>query len=179
MGMGGTKTAQDELYDWLASVADDPYEFVIGAFPWGEPGTTLEDDHGPEAWQKQILDAVKAGLPIGRAVQLAVASGHGVGKSALVSWLILWAISTFADTRGVITANTETQLKTKTWAELGKWYHLFIAKDSFKLTATALFSPERERTWRIDMVPWSERNAEAFAGMHNKGKRILMLFDEA
>ena len=29
------------------------------------------------------------------------------------------------------------------------------------------------------MVPWSERNTEAFAGLHNKGKRILLIFDEA
>jgi hypothetical protein len=51
----------------------------------------------------------------------------------------------------------------------------------FKMTATALFSmdPEHERTWRMDMVPWSERNTEAFAGLHNQGKRILLVFDEA
>ena len=29
------------------------------------------------------------------------------------------------------------------------------------------------------MVPWSERNTEAFAGLHNKGRRILLIFDEA
>ena len=29
------------------------------------------------------------------------------------------------------------------------------------------------------MVPWSERNTEAFAGLHNQGKRILLVFDEA
>jgi hypothetical protein len=51
----------------------------------------------------------------------------------------------------------------------------------FHLTATALFSkdPEHERTWRIDMVPWSERNTEAFAGLHNKGKRVILIMDEA
>ena len=37
-----------------------------------------------------------------------VSSGHGVGKSAQVSWAILWAISTHEDTRGVVTANTVT-----------------------------------------------------------------------
>ncbi|MBZ5616218.1 MAG: hypothetical protein LAO23_19595 [Acidobacteriia bacterium] len=175
----GVNAAEEELLDWLTDVADDPYRFVMEAFPWGEEGTTLEKDLGPEPWQRDILAAVKAGLPLDRAIQLATASGHGIGKSACVSWLILWAVSTFPDTRGVITANTETQLKTKTWAELGKWFHLFIAKHLFKLTATALFQPDRERTWRIDMIPWSERNTEAFAGLHNKGKRILILFDEA
>ena len=79
------------------------------------------------------------------------------------------------------TANTENQLKTKTWAEVAKWFRLFIARELFLLTATAIFArdPNHEKTWRIDMVPWSERNTEAFAGLHNQGKRILVVFDEA
>ena len=172
----------DTLLDWLASVSTDPYAFVMGAFPWGEKDSRLEHDSGPQPWQCDILWMVRDGLlDLSSAIQLATASGHGVGKSTLVSWLILWAISTLPDTRGVVTANTETQLKTKTWAELGKWYHMFIARDHFSLTATALFSkdPAHERTWRIDMVAWSERNTEAFAGLHNKGRRILVVFDEA
>lgn len=171
----------DRLLDWLAACSKDPLAFVKGAFPWKEEGP-LENFDGPEPWQEEILLAITDGLiDINTAIQIAAASGHGVGKSALVSWLIIWSISTFPDTRGVVTANTETQLKTKTWAELGKWYHRFIAKDHFTLTATALFAkdPAHERTWRIDMVPWSERNTEAFAGLHNKGRRILVVFDEA
>src|SRR4030095_15665214 len=173
----------DRLLAWLALVTKDPLAFVMGAFPWGEPDQRLRDyKDGPEPWQREILTLIKDGLiDVNKAIQLATASGHGVGKTALVSWIILWAISTKPDTRGVITANTETQLKTKTWAELGKWYHMFIAKDFFQLTATALFAKDtaHERTWRIDMVPWSERNTEAFAGLHNKGRRILVVFDEA
>lgn len=170
------------LLDWLGSVSQDPYAFVLGAFAWGEPDTQLENEHGPEPWQRELLEHIRDGLiDVNTAVQTAIASGHGVGKSALVSWLILWSISTLPDTRGVVTANTETQLKTKTWSELGKWYHRFIAKEHFSLTATAIFStdPAHERTWRIDMVPWSERNTEAFAGLHNKGRRIVLIFDEA
>lgn len=167
------------LIAWLASVTGDPYAFVLGAFPWGEPDTRLASETGPEEWQRQVLCDVRDGLlSLDQAIQLATASGHGVGKSCLVAWLILWAISTLTDTRGVVTANTETQLKTKTWAELGKWHAMFIAKAYFKLTATAIFQVDNERTWRIDMVPWSEKNTEAFAGLHNKGKRLLLIFDE-
>ena len=175
-------TASDvykEMAKDLAGFAHDPYGFVLWAFPWGSG--ELVDYQCPEDWQEEILRAVGEGLfSLNEAIQLAIASGHGIGKSALVAWLILWAISTMEDTRGVVTANTETQLKTKTWAELAKWHRLFIAKHWFTLTATAIFSSDAkyEKTWRIDMIPWSERNTEAFAGLHNKGKRILLIFDE-
>jgi hypothetical protein len=178
----GTVDESARLLEWLASCSRDPYAFVLGAFPWGEPGTRLTGKSGPEPWQARILWAIRDGLlDISTAIQLATASGHGVGKSCCVSWIILWALLTKDDTKGVVTANTETQLKTKTWAELGKWYHMLAEplREQFKLTATALFNVDRERTWRIDMVPWSERNTEAFAGLHNQGKRILLVFDEA
>src|SRR5215471_1241087 len=169
----------ERLISWLGSCTTDPLAFVKGAFPWGEQGTILEKEEGPEVWQAEVLRMVAEGLiDLRQAIRIATASGHGVGKSALVAWLIIWAISTKPDTRGVVTANTESQLKTKTWAELGKWFHLFIGREHFKLTATCLFHVERERTWRIDMVPWSERNTEAFQGLHNKGRRLLLIFDE-
>lgn len=169
-----------DLIEELASFSSDPYGFVLFAFPWGERGE-LEDHTGPSGWQIDVLNDLGTGLlTIDEAIQLARTSGHGIGKSALVAWIILWAISTFEDTKGVVTANTENQLKTKTWAEVAKWHRLFIAREFFKMTATALFAadPLHERTWRIDMVPWSERNTEAFAGLHNYGKRILVIFDE-
>lgn len=170
----------EDLLTALVSFSADPLGFVYFAFPWGEG--ELEKETGPEGWQIQILDDLRNGLiSATEAIQLARTSGHGIGKSALVAWIILWAIGTAEDTKGVVTANTENQLKTKTWAEVAKWFRLFVGKELFKLTATALFSadPEHERTWRIDMVPWSERNTEAFAGLHNLGKRIIIVFDEA
>lgn len=169
-----------KLIAWLASVKDDPYAFALGAFPWGEAGTILEDKE-LDPWQVMILCLLRDGLiDINTAIKIAVASGHGIGKTALIAIIILWAFSTFPDTRGRVTAGTETQLKTTTWPELGKWFNLFIAKDHFTLSATALMSkdPARERTWRIDQVTWSEKNPQAFAGMHNQGKRILYVFDE-
>ncbi len=172
---------QDQLIEDLASFTNDPLGFALWAFPWGEAGSPLEH-RSLEPWQADLLRQVGSGLLTpAEAIRIARVSGNGVGKSAIVSIIILWAHSTFEDTKGVVTANTETQLKTKTWAELGKWFHMFIARDLFRLTATALFSrdPDRERTWRIDMVPWSEHNIVAFQGLHNEGKRLLIVFDEA
>ena len=170
----------DMLIAEVSAYSKDPLGFVLYAFPWGEGA--LADFDGPDAWQRDTLDAIARGLLTpDEAIQIAVASGHGIGKSALVAWLILWSMSTFEDTRGVVTANTENQLRTKTWAEVGKWHRLLICRDWFELTATALHArqPGHDKTWRIDMVPWSEHNDEAFAGLHNQGKRVILIFDEA
>lgn len=169
-----------EAVKFLAQFAYDPYKFVLAAFPWGEPGPL--EHMKPQPWQRDILNEIRDGFKTpDQAIREAVASGHGVGKSCLVSWIIIWAMATHEDTRGVITANTDGQLKSKTWAELSTWYHRFVAKNMFVLTATSMFAnqPGHEKTWRIDAIPWSERNTEAFAGLHNHGKRILIIFDEA
>ncbi|WP_295816103.1 terminase [uncultured Veillonella sp.] len=175
----------DELFEALGALTHDPLAFVYFAYPWGDPGTPLEDMEGPDEWQIQILKDIgkqlKKGKDLQTAIQEAVASGHGIGKSALISWLIHFAISTHENTRGVVTANTEGQLRTKTWPELSKWHNMFIAKDLFTYTATAIFSSDKdyEKTWRIDAIPWSKNSPESFAGLHNQGNRILVLFDEA
>jgi hypothetical protein len=164
----------------LADCSMDPLRFVHTAFAWGEG--ELAGHEGPDAWQRDILTAIRDGLVTpAQAMRIAVTSGHGIGKSALVSWLILWALATREDTRGVVTANTESQLKTKTWAELVKWHRLSVFQPWFVHTSTALYAadPAHEQTWRIDAVPWSKANPAAFAGLHNQGKRLLLVFDEA
>ena len=170
----------EQMAAFLGEFTHDPLGFVYAAFPWGE--NELSNSKGPDEWQASVLRDVGAGVrDISSVTRDATASGNGIGKSCLVSWLILWAISTHEDTRGVVTANTDTQLRSKTWAELAKWYRLFIGKDMFKYTATSIFSTQdgHDKTWRIDAIPWSKDNPEAFAGLHNQGKRILIIFDEA
>jgi hypothetical protein len=92
-----------------------------------------------------------------------------------------WALDTCVDSRVIITANTESQLLTKTSPELAKWARLSITRDWFKSNATSIVStmPGRDKSWRSDLVTWSENNTEAFAGLHNQGKRIVLIFDEA
>jgi len=171
--------AKIAIIEFLAEFTHDPVGFVWAAYPWGEG--ELEGQE-PQEWQLEELGYIRDGLKTpNQVIQEVVASGHGIGKSALVAWIIHWAISTFEDTKGVVTANTEKQLMTKTWAELAKWHRLFIGKDLFVYTATAYYSSdkEHEKTWRIDAIAWSEANPEAFAGLHNQKKRILIIFDEA
>jgi hypothetical protein len=166
----------------VAAFRRHPLGYVEYAFPWGKSGTPLARETGPEPWQCDILQKLGGGLMTpDEATRIAVASGHGIGKSALVAWIILWAMSTLRDTRGIVTANTEGQLRTKTWPELAKWLALCVNRHWFTYTATALQSSQREheKTWRVDAITWSENNTEAIAGLHNKGKRAFALFDEA
>lgn len=174
-----------EIVSDLGRFSHDPYRFVLWAYPWGVPGTPLANESGPDEWQRDQLVSIGASLKADpfKIIQDVTASGHGIGKSAEVSWLIHWAIMTFEDTRGVVTANTDTQLRTKTWPELQKWHGMLqfdILKEMFKCEATSIHStePEHERNWRIDAIPWSAQNTEAFAGLHNAGKRVIYLFDE-
>lgn len=159
-----------------------PLEYTRLAYRWGEGD--LKNSAGPRIWQTEVLKTIGDHLqnPLTRykPLQIAIASGHDIGKSALISMIVQWAESTCADTKCVVTANTDTQLRTKTWPEITKWFRLAVNSHWFKVTATAVCSivPEHERTWRADAIPWSENNTEAFAGLHNKGRRIVLVFDE-
>lgn len=138
------------------------------------------------AWQVEWMDEIGRRL---RAepytpIRTARASGHGIGKSSALALFMQTMLYTFELTRGVVTANTATQLSTKTWPEFAKWYGcaISIIRDWYDLTATSLYRKgpiDVEKGWRIDAIPWSEHNAEAFQGLHNKGRRIVLGMDEA
>lgn len=173
-----------ELVEDIARFTHDPLGYVLYAFPWGVKGTQLEKHSGPRKWQRAYLTKLGHRLKAGtlfpdEVIQEATATGHGVGKSALVAMIVMWAMSTMPNCRAVVTANTEGQLTTKTWPELSKWHSMAINGYWFTFTATSLYSPTSEKNWRADAIPWSKDNSEAFAGLHNEGRRILLIFDEA
>jgi len=183
--MVSTIVNENMLIEDMGKYSQDPLGWVLYAFEWGKG--ELEKYPGPDEWQTEVLKEIGEKLQAGKissiseVIRIGVASGNGPGKTCLVAWLILWAMSTFEDTRGVVTANTENQLRTKTWAEISKWNRLSIVKHWFTVTATAIYSndKEHEKTWRVDQIPWSDSKPEAFAGLHNAGKRVLLIFDEA
>jgi hypothetical protein len=182
---------KEQLAKDLASMYANPYGYVLWAFPWNEPGTPLEHFKGPRQWQKKIL--IKLGEEIKKrrfngkdpvsAILMAVASGHGIGKSALTAWLIKFIMDTRPFAKGVVTANTNKQLKTKTWAELGKWHNLSLTKSYFTYSAThgnmSLQSKDSPDSWRCDAMTCEEANSEAFAGLHAISSTPFYIFDEA
>ncbi len=168
----------------LGGFASDPLRCVKYSFPWGSPGGPLADYSGPREWQADVLRDIGShlrGPDRHNPLQIAIASGHGIGKTSLISMISHWAMSTCPDTRVMVTANTEDQLTTKTWPEISKWFGMSINADWWQKTATRVVSkqPGHEDTWRLDRVTWSEHNTEAFQGLHNLGRRIVVIFEEA
>jgi len=159
-----------------------PLDHARFAYPWE---TEALPATGPRTWQQETFLQIEEHLsnPATRHTpcRIGVASGHGIGKSAGISMINKWALDTCVDTRIVITANTEGQLLTKTGPELAKWAQLAVTDDWFKVNATSIVSTmgDRSKSWRTDLVTWSANNTEAFAGLHNQGKRIVLIFDEA
>lgn len=170
---------EEALVDEIAEFYDDPYGFVMFAFPWGEEGSLLEDQDGPDEWQKELMNECAMAYieDPDASPRFATASGHGIGKTAEVAWLILWAMSTRPHLSGVVTANTTSQLSTKTWRELALWHKLAINSHWFKWSATSFRHVDHPETWMVNAVPNTEHNSEAFAGLHAKYK--IIIFDEA
>ena len=165
------------LLDKMVTFYDNPLGFVRFIFPWGE-GELSESD-GPDKWQVAFLESLGAKLrkDPNTNIREATASGHGIGKTTLTSWLVLWAMSTRAHLSGVVTANTMSQLSTKTWRELALWHKRAINRHWFKWSATKFWHVKEPETWFVSAEPNTEHNSEAFAGRHSKYK--LIIFDEA
>lgn len=171
-----TGTQDKELTQQLQQFAKDPYGFVLFAFPWGKGDLEGQE---PDTWQADILMEIGDRIeedPLAT-LQMARASGHGIGKTALVSWIILWLMTCRPHIAGVVTANTQSQLKSKTWRELAIWHNRAINSHWFKWTATRFHHVDHQETWGFDAIPWTEHNSEAFAGLH--AKYVAVIFDEA
>jgi hypothetical protein len=181
---------------WAPQVKDDPEAFVLFAFPWGQKGTPLEHFEGPRRWQRKVLRDIAAHIAKNKTatsyevLRMATASGRGIGKSALVSWLILWMLSTRIGSTTIVSANSEAQLRSVTWAEVTKWLALLLNSHWFEVSATRVMPAkwlaeivERDlkkgtRYWSVEGRLWSEENPDAYAGVHNHDG-VMVIFDEA
>jgi hypothetical protein len=176
-------TAQLELVEEIARYAHDPEGFVRVMFPWGEG--ELAGISGPRTWQAEELAKIGAHLqnPETRHMpyRAAVVSGNGPGKSALVGMVSVWAMTTCPGCRVIITANTGAQLNVKTQPEVAKWFRLSEVRDLWDVQATriSISEPSYRTNYRLDFETWSENNPEAISGLHNLGRRIVVIFDEA
>jgi hypothetical protein len=110
-------------------------------------------------------------------VQIAIASGHGIGKTAQLAWITEWWLATRPHPQVVVTSNTRQQLETKTWRELEVWRQLSITGHWFEHTAQSHRLRRHPDTWRANAIPWTKERSEAFAGTH--ADHVLVIYDEA
>jgi len=178
-----------EIADDCAEYYADPLGWVMWAFDWGHGD--LEGFDGPDQWQIDTLnewgEAIKAnkfnGVTPVPVFRKSTSSGHGIGKSALVAWIILFILSTRPYSKGIITANTGEQLKTKTWSELAKWKTRCLTGHWFILNSGKgslnIYHKSFPDTWRADAQTCREENSESFAGLHCATSSPFYIFDEA
>ena len=179
------KLGDDGLIEDMAQLAFWPEQFVYYAYPWGQDGTPLELFDGPDGWQREVLQEIGVqvrnnafdGATAVKPVRVLVHSGHGVGKSAMSSWLCDWVRSTRPNSHGTVTANTLKQLKTKTWSAIREWGKLSITSHWFNIKAESL-SHAHYPDWRADLQTCNESNSEAFAGQHQVRSTSYYIFDE-
>ena len=162
--------------DWARAIANSPNPFhtAMSRYARAPIGFVREVLHAePDEWQLNALRAVARGH-----TRLAIRSGHGVGKSCLAAWVMVWFANTRAPFKVAVTAPTAPQMFDVLWPELVKWFNLLppgwrqlwdITSDHITLRA------DQEcfitaRTSRPD-------KPEAMAGLHSS--HILLVADEA
>lgn len=184
--MTPTTIKPQPVADLIADYEFDPLGFVLHCFPWREAGP-LQDLDGPDEWQRELLNAIGNeargnnfdGQTPCSALRFAVASGHGIGKSTVVAWIVCWIMSTRPHSIGTITANTFIQLQTKTWASIKHWMKLCETADWFIIGSEKIYHEHFPETWFCTAQSCREEQSEAFAGQHAATSTSFYIFDEA
>lgn len=152
------------MVEFLDRYADDPVLFVREVF-----------GAEPDKWQADLLMAVARGER-----RISVRSGHGVGKTTALAWLIGWQLLCRFPQRTVVTAPTSTQLFDALAADVKAWLgklppllqQLVVVKaERIELAASPSESYVSFKTSRAE-------TPEALAGVHSEGY-VLLLADEA
>jgi len=202
--MAATSPADADLADEVARFYADPLAFVMFAYEWDtDPAlqiVKLPERYrarfagavwGPDAWACELLDRVGDQVlansfngrdPV-QAIREAIASGHGIGKSAITAWLVDWIMSTRPFAKGTVTATTAPQLESRTWAEIAKWTKKCITGHWFDVTtgrgSMRMSHRDHPESWYCTAQTCRAENSEAFAGQHAADSTSFYLFDEA
>lgn len=180
----GSNAYDKQLGKELSKYVFDPLGFVYFAYPWGQSGSMLELQDGPDVWQQEVLGDIgelctkQVQGDYGNVIQYAIKAGRGPGKTALLAWLMHWFLTSRPySSNGVITANTKVQLETKSWRELAKWWAVSVHKDWFEHNASKFFYKLDSKTRFITPIVWSKERPQSIAGLHEE--YVLTIFDEA
>jgi len=129
--------------------------------------------------QAEILYAVELALQGQKSNRISIRSGHGVGKSATISWLMLWYLFCFKDCQIACTAPSAEQMNDVLWKEAMKWIQLMPegVKEKYEWTGSHIRINESPETWFARAKTARKEAPEALAGVH--GEHVMLLVDEA
>ena len=127
----------------------------------------------PEPWQERALEAV------GKHDRVSIRSGHGVGKTTLEAWLILWFLLTRKNCKVPVAANSQDQLRDTIWPEIAKWHRQLPEPLKANVDVQAeriVVVQDPEGAFAVRRTA-SKDNPEALQGFH--AEHLLFLIDEA
>lgn len=130
----------------------------------------------PSTQQKQLL------LSFAKHKRTTIRSGHGTGKDASASWIIIWFLVTRLNAKVICTAPTARQLSDILWSEVSKWLRQSTVTDEFVIQKDKIYCKHNPKEWWARAVSVSaksskEEQAETLAGFH--GDHMLIVCDEA
>lgn len=131
-------------------------------------------------WQQALIlhgidKAIKGDIPM----RISIVSGHGIGKSMLLSVLILWFLFVHPDSQVACTSPGKEQMYDVLWKELKKWIDKMepMMASMYEWEASHIRMKESPQTWFARAKTASKENTEALAGVH--ADWVLMAVDEA
>ncbi len=112
-------------------------------------------------------------------LRISIVSGHGIGKSCLVSLLILWFLFVHPNCRIGCTAPSQAGLYDVLWSEIKKWIQKMPLNMSalYVWESTHVRMKEDPNDWFARAKTASKENPEALAGIH--ADYVMLLADEA
>lgn len=139
-------------------------------------------------WQQSLaLYGIEKALRGQCSMRISIVSGHGIGKSTLLSWLILWFLYVRPLSQVACTSPSKEQMYDVLWKELKKWIDKMEDKippdeqqgiKSFYIWESShIRMKEAPETWFARAKTSSKENTEALAGVH--ADWVLMAVDEA
>ena len=174
----------DKFKELLIRYQYDYAKLAYIIFPFGQKGHEMEK-MAPYDWQIEEWNKMSAHFsnPATRdkAYKLCVSSGNGAAKTAFGAMTTLMLMFT-QHVRGRITANTDTQMRSVVWPEYDIWAGRARYFDHyFEKFGTSIKAQDASvsENWRFDTVTWSENSPAAMSGLHNYGKAIVVVFEEA